>query len=204
MAGFARASELAAKPRRVEEIPIAIRAGAPPPGRPGARHDRQYGAKHCRVRRHKTPVGLSGRSARDRFRDSSTAGALGAGWGRGRPRVGFVDRRYEQVTAAGNGLQDGLGVVGERNPDVADALHQRIVGHEDVGPNELHQFVFGNDAAAVARQVEQYIERFGSQRHHLACAREACRVRIKREPAEPKNHMCRCEHHQPLARKPNS
>ena len=93
----------------------------------------------------------------------------------------------QQVAAAGNGLQDDLGVVGERNPDVADALHQRIVGHEDIGPNELHQFVFGNDAAAIARQVEQYIERFGPQRHNLACAREACRVRIKREPAEPKN-----------------
>ena len=204
MAGFARASDLPPSHdalRKFQSSSVLALHHQAVPAAARIANTAPNIAAYSGGRRH---VGPSVCTARDGLRDNSTAGAVGGGWGRGRRRVGFVDRRQEQITAAGDRLQDGLSVVGERNPDVADALHQGIIGHEDVGPNELHQFVFGNDATVVARQVEQYIERFGPQRHHLACAREACRVRIKREPAELKNHMRRCEHHQPLARKPHS
>jgi hypothetical protein len=48
--------------------------------------------------------------------------------------------------------------VGQRLPDVPDALDERIVGHEDTRPDGLDQLFFGDDAAGVLRQIAKDVE----------------------------------------------
>ena len=50
--------------------------------------------------------------------------------------------------------------VTERCPDIANALHQRIVRDEGVGPDGLDQFVLSDDSARIAGEEEQDIEGF--------------------------------------------
>ena len=61
----------------------------------------------------------------------------------------------EAVAAAGDGLQDGVGVVAERAADFVDALDEAVVGDGRVLPDRLHQLGLGDQPVGVADQVAQ-------------------------------------------------
>jgi hypothetical protein len=77
-----------------------------------------------------------------------------------RRKFDFGYRHRKQIAAARDRLEDFLVIVIERCPDIANALHQRIVRDEGVGPDRLDQFVLSDDSARIAREVKQHIEGF--------------------------------------------
>src|SRR5262249_34518777 len=114
------------------------------------------------------------------------AGRLGRPlrFGRGQHGLHLHHRGREQIAAACDRLDDCLRLVFERGPDVADALHQRIVGDEDAGPQRLDQFVLGHHPPRVARKIEQHVEGFGPQWEMPPLRPAARRVGIELEAAK--------------------
>jgi hypothetical protein len=46
-------------------------------------------------------------------------------------------------------------IIAERFANVHDALHQRIRRDRRIGPDVLHEFFFGDDPAAMLKQIEK-------------------------------------------------
>ena len=61
----------------------------------------------------------------------------------------------EAVAAAGDRLQDGVGVVAERAADLVDALDEAVVGDGRALPDRLHQLGLGDQPVGIADQVAQ-------------------------------------------------
>jgi hypothetical protein len=63
-----------------------------------------------------------------------------------------VGRRFgldEAVAPARNRSQDGVPVVAEDAADVADALHEAVVGHREAGPDRVIKFGLGDELSGV-------------------------------------------------------
>ncbi len=62
----------------------------------------------------------------------------------------------EQITEAGNELDQFAPVVAESAPDLPDALKQTILADMDVRPDRLHQFVLAQHALGVGCEERQH------------------------------------------------
>ena len=76
----------------------------------------------------------------------------------------------EDETPARHGLQELVVVVAQRVANLADALRQRVIGHERVGPHSPKQIFFGDEGPLMFVEVQQYLKRFGSEPDFLATA----------------------------------
>lgn len=78
----------------------------------------------------------------------------------------------EDETSPRHGLQELVLVVTQRVANLADALRQRVIGHERVGPHGPKQIFFGYEGPLMFVEIEQYLKRFGSEPDFLATAQE--------------------------------
>ena len=115
------------------------RTAAPPPPA------RRRGGGRSRARRQRPE---------DRTAIARTARAPIAGTATRRARHGFALRR-QPIAPAAHGL-DCVAGGAERPPDVADALHEAVVGDGDVAPYRGVQFVLRHGLAAPRRQRPQH------------------------------------------------
>src|SRR5262249_46415241 len=104
------------------------------------------------------------------------------------------NRPRQQIAAASDGLQDRLRFVLERGPDVADALHKRVVGNENAGPEGLDQFILRHDPTGVPCEIEKHVEGLGPQWELALGIPTARRVGVELEPVEPQNPPGGCQH----------
>ena len=84
-------------------------------------------------------------------------------------------RRDQPVAAARNRLDQLARVVAERLADLADALHQAVVGHHDPRPDRVLQLVLGHEPPPVGDQVPQH--------------REGLRPKRRRSPVRPEDPL---------------
>ena len=56
-----------------------------------------------------------------------------------------------------------MGLIAEHATDVADGLHQRILGDHHRSPDALHQLVLADDLPGVLAQNQQNLQRLGAQ-----------------------------------------
>ncbi len=85
-----------------------------------------------------------------------------AGGGGGVGRRGRT-RRVEPVPAAGHGAQDGPRIIPQGAADVADALHEAVVGDGGVAPDHLNQRILRDSAPGMPGQMLQNGEGLGAQ-----------------------------------------
>jgi hypothetical protein len=80
----------------------------------------------------------------------------------------------ESIAAFRNGFDEPRAVlaVAERLPKDRDVLVEVVLVHEGVGPEELHQLLLSDQAAAALDQELQGVEDFGSERHRLTVSRQ--------------------------------
>ena len=74
----------------------------------------------------------------------------------------------EQVASAGDHPDHLALVVAERGADFADALKQAVLADMDVRPGGFHQLLLAQDAAGIAGEQPQYLQRLGPQLDDLA------------------------------------
>ena len=126
------------------------------------------------------PAGrLPGRRARLYARD---AGRCRAG------HAGFQYRHVEYITAARDGLDDALALIGERSADVADASRQRLVRNNHVRPDRSNDLVLRDQPAGIFHEIAEHFEALGAQLDRvLPVAQRAARhvERVAREPERP-------------------
>ena len=72
----------------------------------------------------------------------------------------------------------------ERLPQQRDVHRQVRALDEAIGPDRLHQFVSRHQATVVFDQVDQGVERLGSERHQNFTPQEALIGGIQRKPIE--------------------
>jgi hypothetical protein len=90
---------------------------------------------------------------------------------------------------AANRFDHVLGV-SERAANLHQALHERIVCDGDVFPDDVHQLLFGDQAARVARQVQQHVVGAGTQPEGLGSSEKQLAPGVER--ASEKNAPGRC------------
>ena len=78
-------------------------------------------------------------------------------------------------------------VVAELLAQFADALHERVIGHNNVGPYRLVKLLLGHKAAGVLCEVTQHLERLGPQVNVLFARPQIPARQIERERVEPQN-----------------
>ncbi len=128
-----------------------------------------------------------GRPARQ---DQSGRDARGPrGWGRGR-RGARRDARYgcdEPVAAPRHGRDDGLPAVADGLTNLADAMRQRLVGHDHVRPDRPYQFLFGDNTVSVFDEVAQDLEGLRTQLNVAICSPQGAAREIQRISLELKH-----------------
>ena len=102
-----------------------------------------------------------------------------------RSRVGG-NRRDEAIPAPRDGLDVGglRRIVAQRLPQLRDRLRQRVVGHDDVGPDGAEQVFFRDERRRAIEQVPQQIEHFRRERDRLAVFRQPERAAVERKRSE--------------------
>jgi hypothetical protein len=73
------------------------------------------------------------------------------------------NRRREPVAAARYVLDDGLLAVTDGLTNLAHAVCQRLVGHDHIRPDRLHQLLLGYNTVSVFKQITQDLERLWAQ-----------------------------------------
>ncbi len=63
----------------------------------------------------------------------------------------------EQIAAPANGLEAVL-MLSQFAPNLDETLHQRVIGHRNVRPDGIHQFLLADQAARVPDQITEHVE----------------------------------------------
>jgi hypothetical protein len=77
-----------------------------------------------------------------------------------RTALQFHDCGREDVAAPGHHLQQLLASVVKGTTQLKRALHKRIVGHEGVRPDRLHEFLLADQPSGVFDKISKRIEDF--------------------------------------------
>ena len=118
--------------------------------------------------------------------DSTSSGIVGgAASGRVASVARRIDRRndrngrFESIAAARNGLDQARPVVPECPSKFADALHQRIVGDGQIGPDRGEELVLRDEAAVVLGEVSQDREGLRPKGDLAAVTKETAAIKIQ-------------------------
>jgi len=108
----------------------------------------------------------------------------------GRRRVGFTIDVANKTIAAARECLDRVGLTtrSQRGANEADRAHDRRIGDDHAGPQRREQFVFRDDAVAMAHEIHEQIERSRLQFQRPAGAAKFTRGFIQNEAAEPEGH----------------
>ena len=95
----------------------------------------------------------------------------------------LVHRRDEAIAAPRHSLNKlwSVGALAERFSQQRNVLRQIAFFDEGLGPDFLHQIVFGNGPAIVFQQRNQYVECFGREWNELLLTQEHSLVRLQAE-----------------------
>ena len=80
--------------------------------------------------------------------------------------------------------------IAECAANLHQALHERVVCDGDIFPDDVHQLLLGNQAAGVARQVQQHVIGAGTQPDGLGSSEKHLAPGVER--ASAKNAPGRC------------
>ena len=108
-----------------------------------------------------------------------------------------VGRRYlrgKHVTASRNCFDDPLIHVAERKPHVAHTSAERIVAHNDIGPNRFEDFILGHDAVSVFSEVTQHVEALWTQLNIPIVRAQAAARAIECKSFKLKSCLSRARH----------
>jgi hypothetical protein len=70
-----------------------------------------------------------------------------------------------------------------------DALRDGGLGHRNVGPYGVEQFLLGHQPAGVLREAAQHLEGFGPQREFLVARAQASSRQVEGEPVKLENPL---------------
>ena len=79
-----------------------------------------------------------------------------------------------------------MGIVAQCRADVADALHDGILGDKEIRPDCVDQFVLGNETPGVLGEIAQDIEGLGPKLNLIVPAHQRAGLQIKRVLVEAK------------------
>src|SRR5262245_717453 len=71
-------------------------------------------------------------------------------------------------------------IVTDCRTNLADALHERVIGHESAGPDCLDQFLLRHEPTGVLGEVAQHIERFRAKLQFRSVAQQRAALQIER------------------------
>src|SRR6516165_9664631 len=94
-------------------------------------------------------------------------------------------RRLKSITAAGHRPDQAWPTVSEGAPQLADALHQHIIGNREVGPNRSKELILRDKAAGVFDQMAQNREGFWPQANLVLCEKKTAAIQIQEIAVEP-------------------
>ena len=92
----------------------------------------------------------------------------------------------QKVTPPGDGLDQALLVVAKRAAQLPDALHERIVGYDDIVPDGFLKVFLRDKAASALGQMAQYLEGLGPQLEFTVIQTQATARQIHRKAIELK------------------
>ena len=79
-----------------------------------------------------------------------------------------------------------MGIVAQRCANIADALHNRILSHEDIGPDGLDQLFLGDEPAGMFDEIAQEVEGFGPELNLINPAQKRAALQIESVNIEAK------------------
>ena len=103
---------------------------------------------------------------------------------------------FEAIAAARDGGDETRAGFAERAAQLADALHQRVVGDHEVGPHRREDFFLADQAAGMRREMDEHREGLRPQRDFAIVQQQAAAVQIDHVAAECQSLL------QPLCRRP--
>src|SRR5215470_8779296 len=113
----------------------------------------------------------------------------------GRADGGF--QRYgsvEAVSSAQHGLDQSAVRITELITQQCDALHKRIVRHENVGPYRFDKLIFGNKPPSILGKIAQYFECLWRQSDLLISVSQTSTRQIERKTIETEHSRRKCTH----------
>ena len=119
---------------------------------------------------------------------------LRPGSGRGRVRRGRRSngpirrdrghRRFESIAATGNRTDVSRAVVPQGAPQLADALHERVVGHDEVRPHRGEELFLRDEPPGIPGEVAQHAERLGPKCDFAAVQEQAAAIQVQHVAVE--------------------
>src|SRR5262249_44941263 len=94
------------------------------------------------------------------------------------------NRRNEPVADTWHRRDDGLPAVTEGLPDLAHAMRQRFVGHDDVRPNRLGQLLFRDWPIGILHEIAQHFEALRTKLNCPICGAQRPARSIQRKALE--------------------
>ena len=116
----------------------------------------------------------------------------------GTAAAGFWSR-IEQITAAGDRLDEAMVLGAEDLAQLPDTLHERTVGDSDIRPNGLVKVLLEHQAPGIFCKVPQHVKRLWSKGDLFprTCKVPRARSRVKR--LKPQMSARNLVHHQPTS-----
>src|SRR5262245_57918672 len=98
------------------------------------------------------------------------------------------------VSSAQHGLDQPALPVAEFIAQQCDALHERIVGHKNVGPHRLDKLIFGYKPPCILSKIAQHFEGLWRQSDLLVRVSQTSARQIERKTIETEHSRRKCTH----------
>ena len=92
--------------------------------------------------------------------------------------------RFEPIAAPRNGPDQTRAISSECSPELADALHERIIRDSEVRPNGVKKLILGDETAGMTDEKLQHSKSLWPQRDFFSVEEETAAIQIEDIPVE--------------------